>query len=58
MDILSRVAAWLGENEATISAVVGIMVLTGIVVATPSTALSGRAGWCAAGLTSAILRRT
>ena len=24
MDLLSRVATWLGENEATISAVVGI----------------------------------
>jgi hypothetical protein len=26
MDLLSRIAAWLGENEATISAVVGITV--------------------------------
>ena len=26
MDLLSRIASWLGENEATISAVVGIMV--------------------------------
>ena len=33
MDTLSRVAAWLGENEATISAVVGIAVLAGIVFA-------------------------
>jgi hypothetical protein len=30
MDLLSRIAGWLGENEATISAVVGIAVLTGI----------------------------
>ena len=27
MDLLSRIAGWLGENEATISAVVGIAVL-------------------------------
>jgi len=27
MDLLSRIAGWLGENEATISAVVGITVL-------------------------------
>ena len=33
MDLLSRIASWLGENEATISAVVGIAVLTGIVLA-------------------------
>jgi adenylate cyclase len=33
MDLLSRIAGWLGENEATISAVVGITVLTGIVFA-------------------------
>jgi TolB-like protein/Flp pilus assembly protein TadD len=33
MDLLSRIAGWLGENEATISAVVGIAVLTGIVFA-------------------------
>jgi TolB-like protein/Tfp pilus assembly protein PilF len=33
MDLLSRIAGWLGENEATISAVVGIAVLTGIVLA-------------------------
>lgn len=33
MDLLSRIAAWLGENEATISAVVGIAVLAGIVFA-------------------------
>ena len=26
MDLLSRIAGWLGENEATISAVVGIAV--------------------------------
>jgi hypothetical protein len=31
VDILSRIAGWLGENEATISAVVGIAVLAGIV---------------------------
>ena len=30
MDLLSRIASWLGENEATISAVVGIAVLKGI----------------------------
>jgi hypothetical protein len=29
MDLLSRIASWLGENEATISAVVGIAVLAG-----------------------------
>jgi hypothetical protein len=34
MDFLSRIASWLGENEATISAVVGIAVLTGILFAT------------------------
>ena len=28
MDLLSRIASWLGENEATISAVVGITVTT------------------------------
>ena len=33
MDLLSRIASWLGENEATISAVVGIAVLAGIVFA-------------------------
>jgi hypothetical protein len=33
MDLLSRIASWLGENEATISAVVGIAVLAGIVLA-------------------------
>jgi TolB-like protein/Tfp pilus assembly protein PilF len=33
MDLLSRIAGWLGENEATISAVVGIAVLAGIVFA-------------------------
>jgi hypothetical protein len=27
VDLLSRIASWLGENEATISAVVGITVL-------------------------------
>jgi hypothetical protein len=27
MDLLSRIAGWLGENEATISAVVGIAAL-------------------------------
>jgi hypothetical protein len=31
VDTLSRIAGWLGENEATISAVVGIAVLAGIV---------------------------
>jgi hypothetical protein len=30
MDLLSRIASWLGENEATISAVVGITVLAGV----------------------------
>jgi TolB-like protein/Tfp pilus assembly protein PilF len=33
VDLLSRIASWLGENEATISAVVGIAVLAGIVFA-------------------------
>jgi hypothetical protein len=33
VDLLSRIAGWLGENEATISAVVGIAVLAGIVLA-------------------------
>jgi len=33
MDLLSRIASWLGENEATISAVVGITVLAGILFA-------------------------
>jgi hypothetical protein len=30
MDLLSRIASWLGENEATLSAVVGITVLAGV----------------------------
>ena len=33
VEALSRIASWLGENEATISAVVGIAVLTGILFA-------------------------
>jgi TolB-like protein/Tfp pilus assembly protein PilF len=33
MDLLSRIASWLSENEATISAVGGIAVLSGIVFA-------------------------
>jgi TolB-like protein/Tfp pilus assembly protein PilF len=33
VDILSRIAGWLGENEATISAVVGIAVLAGALFA-------------------------
>jgi adenylate cyclase len=33
MDLLSRIASWLGENEATISAVVGITVLAGVLFA-------------------------
>jgi len=33
MDLLSRIAGWLGENEATISAVVGITVLAGLLFA-------------------------
>jgi adenylate cyclase len=33
MDLLSCIASWLGENEATISAVVGIMVLGGALFA-------------------------
>jgi len=33
MDLLSRIASWLGQSEATISAVVGITVLVGIVLA-------------------------
>jgi hypothetical protein len=30
MNLVSHIAGWLSENEATISAVVGITVLTGI----------------------------
>jgi hypothetical protein len=30
MNLLSRIAGWLGENEVSISAVVGLAVLTGI----------------------------
>jgi hypothetical protein len=30
MDVLSRIADWLGENEAAISAVVGIAALAGV----------------------------
>jgi hypothetical protein len=33
MDLLSRIASWLGENEATISVVLGIAMLGGIVLA-------------------------
>jgi len=33
MDLLLRIAGWLGENEATISAVVGLSVLAGLVFA-------------------------
>jgi hypothetical protein len=33
VDLLSRIASWLGENEATISAVVGITVLVGVLFA-------------------------
>ncbi len=33
MDLFSRIASWLGENEATISAVVGITVLAGVLFA-------------------------
>jgi hypothetical protein len=33
MDLVSRIAGWLGENEATISAVVGVTVLAGVVLA-------------------------
>jgi hypothetical protein len=33
MDLLSRIVSWLGVHEATISAVVGIAVLAGIVFA-------------------------
>jgi adenylate cyclase len=33
VDLLSRIASWLGENEATISAVVGITVLAGVLFA-------------------------
>ena len=43
MDLLSRIAGWLGENEATISAVVGIAVLTGIVFAGVRSLLRRRA---------------
>jgi adenylate cyclase len=42
VDILSRIASWLGENEATISAVVGIMVLAGAVFAGLRTILRRR----------------
>ena len=42
MDLLSRIASWLGDHEAVISAVVGIAVLAGIVLA---------------GLRSLVLRR-
>jgi len=30
MNLVSRIAGWLSEDEATISAVMGITVLTGI----------------------------
>jgi TolB-like protein/cytochrome c-type biogenesis protein CcmH/NrfG len=43
VEILSRIAGWLGENEATISAVVGIAVLTGIVFAGVRSLLRRRA---------------
>jgi hypothetical protein len=33
MDVPSRIASWLGENEATITAVLGIAVLAGVVFA-------------------------
>jgi hypothetical protein len=33
MDLLSRIGSWLDENETTISAAVGIMVLAGVVFA-------------------------
>ena len=42
MDLLFRIASWLGKNEATMSAVVGIMV---------------RVGALCAGLRSALRRR-
>ncbi|MGB6846940.1 MAG: hypothetical protein WBG05_01890 [Thermoanaerobaculia bacterium] len=35
MDLLSRIASWLGKNEATISAVVGITVLARVLDAVP-----------------------
>jgi hypothetical protein len=44
MDLLSRIAGWLGENEATISAVVGITVLAGLLFAGPRSLLRRRAG--------------
>ena len=33
MDLLTRIASWLGGNEATTSAVVGITVLAGVLFA-------------------------
>jgi adenylate cyclase len=42
VDLLFRIAGWLGENEATISAVVGIAVLGGIVFAGVRSLLSRR----------------
>jgi adenylate cyclase len=42
VDVLTRIAAWLSENEAIISAVVGIAVLAGILLAGARTLL--RAG--------------
>jgi adenylate cyclase len=44
VDLLSRIAGWLGENEATISAVVGIAVLAGIVFAGLRSLLRRQAG--------------
>jgi TolB-like protein/Tfp pilus assembly protein PilF len=43
MDLLSRIASWLGENEATISAVVGIVVLAGVLFAGVRSLLRRRA---------------
>jgi TolB-like protein/Tfp pilus assembly protein PilF len=43
MELLSRIAGWLGENEATISAVVGITVLAGVLFAGFRSLLRSRA---------------
>ena len=48
MDLLSRIASWLGENEATISAVVGITVLAGVLFAGLRSLLRRRAETSAA----------
>ena len=42
MDLPSRIASWLGENEGTISAVVGIIVYTQAVGGSSPSAPTGR----------------